>query len=60
MRSCTVFWVYRQSVAEVVRFLRWIGHVEHISGSDWVSVYINVEVVGRKVRAGAGRLGENL
>ena len=30
------------------------------SGDDWVSACRNVEVVGGRVRAGAGRLGENV
>ena len=51
-----------QSVAEMVRRgrLRLFGHVELKSGDDWVSAYRNVEVVGGRVRAGTGRLGENV
>ena len=61
MRSCTIFWVNIQSMAEVVRHgrLRWFGHVEHKSGDDWVSACRNVVVwQGRDVWVEAGRLGE--
>ena len=53
MRSCTVFCVFRV-------WLRWFGHLERKSGDDWVLACKNVEVVGRKVGAGAGRLGGNV
>ena len=48
-------------MAEVVRHgrLRWFGHVERKSEDDWVSACIKMwRWWGRKVRVGAGRLGE--
>ena len=40
-------------MAEVVRSdrVRWLGHLEHKSGDDWILAYRNVEVVGEKLRS---------
>ena len=37
--------------------MAWVRYVEHNGGDDWVSACRNVEVVGGRVWAGAGRLG---
>ena len=51
-----------QSVADMVRpgRLRWFGHLERRSVDDWVSACRKVEVAGRDVRGGKGRLGKNV
>ena len=51
-----------QSVVDVVRHgrLRWFGHLERRSVDDWVLACRKVEVAGRAVRGGKGRLGMNV
>ena len=49
-------------MAEVVRHgrLRWFGHLDRKSGDYLVSACRRMEVMGRNVWAGAGRLGESV
>ena len=47
-------------MADVVRHgrLRWFGHLDHRSVDDWLSACRNLEVAGKDVEGGIGRLGE--
>ena len=46
--------------AERARVSQWFGHLECRSVDDWVSACRTVEVAGRDVRGGKGRLGMNV